>query len=53
MRKILFQFEAKQDEKPEPTLVGEDFEEGFTEKVKQKKSIVTGLLASLVILTSS
>ena len=31
MLKILFQFEAKPDEKPEPTFVGEDFKEGFNE----------------------
>jgi len=28
---------------PEPTFVGEDFEEGFNEKMKQKISIASGL----------
>ena len=40
----MFQFEAKPDEKPEPTFVGEDFKEGFNEKMKQKICIATGLL---------
>jgi len=38
-RNILFQFEAKQEEKPEPTFVDEDLEECFNEKMKQKISI--------------
>lgn len=33
-RKILFQIEAKSDEKPQFTAVNEDFEEGFNEKLK-------------------
>ena len=51
MFKILLQFAAKADEKPEPTFVGEDFKEGFNEKMKWKICIASGLLAPLVILT--
>ena len=38
---ILFQIEAKSDEKPQFTDVNEDFEEGFNEKMEQKISFVT------------
>ena len=38
MRKILFQIEAKSDEKPQFTDVNEDFEEDFNEKMEKKMS---------------